>query len=46
MRRQGNRHMALTPEHEAARGANRKVIIVLLAVVLALYLGSFFILGS
>lgn len=38
--------MAPTPEHEAARGANRKVIAILLVVVVALYLGSFFILGS
>ena len=39
-------NMAMTPEHEVARGANKKVIITLVAVVVALYFGSFFILGS
>jgi hypothetical protein len=38
--------MAMTHEHEAARGGNKKVILTLVAVVLALYIGSFFILSS
>ena len=36
----------MTTEHEAARSANRKVIIVLVAVAVALYAGSFFFLAD
>ena len=36
--------MAHTPEHEAARGGIIKTLIVLLAIVLAFYVGSFFFL--
>ena len=38
--------MAQTPEHKAARGANRKTIALLVAVVVSLYIGSFFILSD
>jgi hypothetical protein len=38
--------METTPEHEAARGANRKTIITLFAVALSFYIGSFFILSD
>jgi len=38
--------MATTPEHQTARRANKKVIFALVAVVLALYIGSFFILSD
>jgi hypothetical protein len=38
--------MATTPEHQAARSGIRKVLVVLLAVALAFFIGSFFILGG
>jgi hypothetical protein len=38
--------MTSTREHQAARGANMKTIAVLAAVVVALYIGSFFILSG
>ena len=38
--------METTPEHEAARGANRKTIAALFAVALAFYIGSFLILSD
>jgi len=38
--------MAMTPEHESARGANKKVIITLVVIVVALYFASFFMLGG
>jgi hypothetical protein len=38
--------MATTPEHQAARSGIRKVLAVLVAVGLAFFIGSFFILGS
>jgi len=36
--------MNMTPEHKAARGANRKTIATLVIVVVTLYIGSFFFL--
>ena len=38
--------METTSEHQAARGANKKVIIALFAIALAFYIGSFFILSD
>jgi hypothetical protein len=38
--------MATTPEHQAARSGIRKVLVVLVIIVLAFYIGSFFILAD
>jgi hypothetical protein len=38
--------MATTPEHQAVRSGIRKVLVALVIIVLAFYIGSFFILAD
>ena len=38
--------MATTPEHQAARSGIRKVLVALVIIALAFFIGSFFILAD